>query len=206
MTIDTRTEAERRYDAERDGSLYTASQPSAAKLLAFLEGIPEEHQEMALLGVELMCYAHGNRPIPDRLRTAVWAEQYERGRQQGRADAATLAAKPEAKNDEPSDTILDDGTQSGILIERHDRVAGSCWIDFEIDPGSPAWLLIGATIAGHNGVESGPIELIVKGNDVEGPWTLESLRKLHNDLGHLLADERVIGAVSQAWAACEAQR
>jgi hypothetical protein len=128
---DTRTPAEIKYDAERNGTLYTpeaaaellmADEPpvtepkqTKARLLAFLDGIPDQHKDMAMLGLELVCYAHGDRPIPDRLHSAVMADQYERARAYAMAqDAAQPTPAPEERY--PDITI---GTIDGCAVIGH---------------------------------------------------------------------------------------
>ncbi len=113
------TEAEKiaRYDAERNGTLYTAPSSSAtkAKVLAFLDGVADDRQEMAMLGMEMVCYAQSDRPIPDRLHTAVLAEQYERAR--GRAMAEAAEKPTPAPDERYPDIPL--GTIAGCAVIGH---------------------------------------------------------------------------------------
>ncbi len=157
-----------------------------ARFAAALNELPEDRQDLGLLGVECWSYAHSDRELPDHIKAALLGATYELACQ--RSGATSLGEEPEADDDEPRVTLIDDGQKSGIRVERND------W-----DETPPAWLefrtgqiLASVELGGKPGVE-----LIIDGISVADAWSLAQLRQLRDDLDRLLRDERLIGALSE---------
>lgn len=103
-----------------------------------------------------------------------------------------------AASDDPIVTVVDDGRRSGVRLARLQWPDNhAAWLDFDVGDNTPGYTS-GRVAASVNlyGCEPG-IELVINGNEIVRNWTLAQLRQLHTDLGKLLADERLIGALAE---------
>lgn len=90
--------------------------------------------------------------------------------------------------------VLDDGQDSGVRVERHDDRHGPSWIDFEAGE-----IEISVEFDMPPTIINGPVTMCLHHTEIDGPWTLDDLRRLHRDLGRILADARLLGALDEAW-------
>lgn len=91
--------------------------------------------------------------------------------------------------------LLDDGQASGVRVERHDDERGPSWLSMEAGQ-----LKIGINFGVDHELDGGPVALYLRTEEISGPWALDTLRQLHRDLGRLLADKHLPGALDEAWA------
>lgn len=101
------------------------------------------------------------------------------------------------------DTIVtvDHGQDSGVRIERHDDHHGASWLDL-----TAGALEVGVNFQMTPTIAGGPVILYLHRCEIDGPWTLDDLRALHRDLGRLLADKRLPGAMDEAWSYYDAHQ
>ncbi len=182
------------------------AQRTTSKMIAFLDTCHEDRQDLALLGLECLAYAESDRPLPDDIKAALLGATYERACQQSGASSPYREPSPESPafvDDDPALTLIDDGSRSGIRVERLDRPDGSAsWLDFCVgyspDEGTQR-VLVNVPI-GNTDDRMG-LALIIAGvsiNDsLDDIWTLADLRQLRDDLDRLLHDERLIGALAE---------
>lgn len=106
-------------------------------------------------------------------------------------------------DDEPMITLVDDGQRSGVKLERHDWPSeGRMWLEFSAgrSPTKEDEPIVSVDVNLGSNARPG-IELSVDGHFLNGyvheVWTLADLRQLHTAIGKLLADERLLGALSE---------
>jgi hypothetical protein len=106
-------------------------------------------------------------------------------------------------SDDPRVTMIDDGSRSGIRLERYDRPGDEprSWLSFSVGqaPHKDDYPLteVSIDICGGNA----GIELLIAGHDITPRaadyWTLHDLRQLHTAIGCLLTDDRLLGALAE---------
>lgn len=175
MTLDTRTDAERRYDAERDGTLY------------FTPTQDERQRPHTPLFIELMDWID---------------EQFDADPQAAAMDADEAqivdwilnAVEQQDANSDPVCTFTE--TRGAVTVERWEG-PDSVFLDFTVGgDGIPHRVLLGVVLEGNN-PDPGTAEFVLDGAEVDNDWTLPRLRQLRDDLDALLADERVLSALAE---------
>jgi hypothetical protein len=107
--------------------------------------------------------------------------------------AVAASERPAPLDDDPVFRVIDDGQKSGIRVERADRPFGDrAWLDFTAGD-----VQISADILGGRP----GVGLVIYGESlnegIDDVLTLDDVRQLHADLGRILADERLLGALAE---------
>lgn len=171
------------YDLEQQGKLSLAAglRRMAHDPLFFAEvtRVLAEREPVVEHPMILAARAYDQAPTPEHY--AAMAREWE---------AAGLPMHSE--HDDPIETVI--STERGITCTRVDSAPDRAWLSFTIGTkGEDGRILVDLDIVGGRP----GCDLLIWGEQInDEPMTLDQLRQIHADLGAMLADERLLGALA----------
>lgn len=190
-TTDTRTDAERRYDAERDGSLYVKGDLITA-CLDYVDQL-ERDERISLAQEADRVLSDGNDDEEEIIKLTVQALATMDADEAAVVDWILRETAPVIATDPDADgrLVATDSTRP-VVVKRWEG-SGSVWLNFELGQAQ-----VGVYISPD---EKPGLEVDIYGTPlnegIKEIITLADLRQLHTDLGAILADERLLGALAE---------